>query len=386
MKRIKTLNETGAVSLLSILLFSIIITIVTTAYVRVVVSQQKNALNYDLTNRAYYAAEAGVQDAVRLLKSNPARQTNKEDCTPFDNLGTLGSTPAKDYGLSYTCQLVIMNPPSLEGKLGKNWSQSATMRIQPANISETGPFTIRISWSKKKEGGSSNPVTHVARNWAAPDLPPDNQWYERQGNAPNPNRPIHPLLRATIVSRPIDAASRDQTQQRVTFLNPTTVTHSSTQTFSPSDTLESQRVKLFTNASCYNSDSVPAGFAGGDYSCYQDIKLDSRVNEGYNFASQAIYLRLSSFYGSTNFNVKLISGSGTTEQSVSLKNSLVTIDVTGKAGSNVFRRIQQDASIDGDFSYDSTPDASIVAGEGICKNYTLGANSDLFTTACVPGL
>ncbi len=379
MKRAKKLNQSGAVSLLSVVLFSIIITIVATVYVRTVVSQQKNAINYDLGNRAYYAAESGVQDAVRILKNDPSKRVNKSTCSPLNDLGVLGASGTA-YSLSYTCQLITVNPRALNGSLGENWSNNATTRILPADSTQPGPFTIRISWSKKKQDGSTDPVTSVARTGAVAEFPPKYRWFALSGSVIDNNRPIHPLLRATLVNRPIASANSSQTQQRVTFLNPTVVAHGGSQVFTTSESLESQQAKLFTNASCYNSDSIPAGFKGGDYSCYQDINLGS----GYDFNAQAIYLRLSTFYSGTDFSVKLISGSGASEQEVSLKDSLITIDVTGKAGGNIFRRIQQDVSIGGEFAYDSTPDASIVAGEGICKNYSLGVNPLSFKSNCTP--
>ena len=127
------------------------------------------------------------------------------------------------------------------------------------------------------------------------------------------------------------------------------------------------------NAACYtnNADSGN-GFDG--YSCEMRIRLS-----GYNFSTEKVYVHVGAIYKSAGFSVELLDGS----DSVPLANSQLTVDVTGKAGTNVYRRIKQTVNLGGYASHEG-PDAALIAGEGICKQFALRADPSLFDQGCNP--
>jgi hypothetical protein len=359
------LNQSGAVSMLSVLVFSIIITVVATAYIKSVTSQQKTALNYDLGTRAYYAAESGVQDAIRSLAGSTEYQANgKPDCAPADGGGALGDSSV-DYGIGYTCQIIKVTPTDVKGRVEPN-AKNAMARLE-ATTNPAGPYKLVVRWSQKQTGTDQ---VYYPRSLDQPLFPPYNQW-NASGDL---TKPVHALLKVNVISVPKTGTfTRDQIQQRVVFMNPTTPENAGEDSGggfvdfkvnneplgkTSNGAIEPQRVELMNNAECYPSDNI-TGSNFKEYSCKSIIRLQ----DGYDLTTQTLYARVSSIYRSTDFSIELTQDNDTP---LTLKNGQAVIDVTGKAGSNVFRRVQQTVSLGGYFE-DDQPDAALIAGEGICK-------------------
>ncbi len=365
------MNQSGAVALISVVVFATIITVVITAYLRSAVSQQKESVNYDLNNRAYYAAESGVQDAVRAIKNTPASAVDKDTCTPLAGGGLVGTSA--NFNLSYTCQIVDVDPAELTGTVSPN-SQSVMIKLDPAVAPPAGQYKIVVRWSPK-----SNTDVLYPRGTDEPLFPPNNQWF--QGG--NPAKPVHALLRVAVITHPAGSFSRTSINQRVAFLNPTNeaagLDNSSTGyggwvLLDTTDDMLTQQKGLFNNATCYDSNDPAIPATMGTYSCMRTIRLTN-----YNLANPT-YIRIGSAYRSTDFSVTLTDNSGVV---IPIKNSQVAVDVTGKAGENTYRRIKQTVKLDG-YKIESGPDAALVAGEGICKQITLGGTVANYKSDCNP--
>lgn len=376
--RSNNLNNSGAVSMLSVMIFAMIITVITTAYIASVTSQQQNALNFDQSVRAYYAAESGVQDTVRSLRIAPEKLVdNKVTCPPWDGGGTVGLDSR--YNLSYTCQLVT-TPNDITGELQPGGAKNAIIKLEPSTP-VPGPYKVVIRWSAKTTGKDT--YYPSGRTGASQKLLAK---YHKWNRDNNPSEPLHAMLRATVIAHPTTNFSRSSIKQRVMFLNPTRAADKDADpTLSYSDdslnnASYSQQDQFITNAACYPSNNV-TDTSFGEYSCKAVINLGSGGNAmGYNLSSQALYLRLSSVYRSTNFSVELLNASGT---GIDLKNGQAAIDITGKSGTSTFRRIKQTVSVGGYFE-DSMPDAALVSAEGICKLYSLTNSYASFSSECNP--
>lgn len=348
--------------MLSVAIFAIILTLVTTAYIRSVVSQQKNALSYDLSTRAFYAAEAGVQDAIRALSQNPALLVDKNTCPPLASGGTVGSSA--EYGLGYTCQIITMQPGELKGQVG-NHSKNATIRLEPATT-ETGFLKLIVRWSEKQTDASQQ--VFYPRATTDKQFSPTTNWY-RGGIS---TQPIHAVLRVNIITHPRTGGfSRSAIKQRAVLLNPTPIPDTSPSFRIDTDTIVPQQENFVSNARCYQSNAAP-----GDYACEQTILLQN----GYNLSTQQLYVRISSIYHPTGFSVSLTRNDNTP---INIRNGQALIDVTGKAGDNTFRRVQQAVSLGG-YIEDNLPDAALVAGEGICKLFTISTQAAQYQQGCNP--
>lgn len=365
----KKLDQTGAVALITVVIFATIITVLITAYLRSAVSQQKESITYDFSNRAFYAAESGVQDTIREIRTNPALLTDKTICTPRS---ALANFEAANFGLSYNCQLITLTPEALTGTVEPN-RQSAMIRLEPVNPVVTNPRLV-LRWSSQLPIGSTDPVLYPRQDQTKLFKPTSKWWWDGQ-----PTKIIHPPLRVSVFDHPISGNfTRVKINQRQVILNPTpagpvypAVDFTRLNNTVPAP-VQTQQEELINNAECYDSNVTPSPAANmASYSCKQTID----ISNGYSFSSSAIYARVGSIYGATNFSLELLSD-GTP---VPLKNSQVLIDITAKAGDNTYRRLQQAVPVT-NFQLQNGPNAALLAGEGICKQLVLGTDTSVFNS------
>ncbi len=62
-------RQRGAVSIFAVVFSALLLTILTVGFIRLMVSAQQRAINNDLSQSAYDAALAGVEDAKRAVRS-----------------------------------------------------------------------------------------------------------------------------------------------------------------------------------------------------------------------------------------------------------------------------------------------------------------------------
>ncbi len=336
----KKLNQQGAAAILSVVIFSIIITVVVTAYLRSSLAGQVEAMNFDYGTRAYYAAEAGIQDAVRALNTDPT--LSKDTCDTFipTSTGDLGA----GMGLSYTCQLIDSTPSTINFNVAQD--KNGMSRMQPADLTGlTGDFNLVVRWSKK----IGNELLK-ARPGSDSVFPSQGEW---SGEA------WHPALRVSLLSYPKDSSS-PSIAQRVMFLNPLS-SGAGVPTINRVATTKNQSSEQMVQSSqCYDGDS---GSSFGDYLCQQTLRLSA-----YDLTNNALFVRAHSLYASTDVELFLTPTSSTTP--VPLTGSVVQVDVTGKAGST-FRRVRQSFNLNNGVIIDNLPDAAVVGGDGICKYYSI---------------
>lgn len=358
----KKLNQSGAVSMLSVIVFSIIITVVTLAYMASVTLQQRNALNYDLSSRAYYSAESGVQDSVRALnKSNlPLSEDGKKNnCTPLYDGITMplpsDNQPKQlgksEYNLAYTCQLVDATPQNLMLSIPTEGG-----KILKLNTT-SGVDKIKIEWSRKD-------ATTLYPRGTSPLFPPLDKWWA--GGIES--QPIHALLRVNLISHPTGAFSRDNIKQRVVFANPS----SSVGTLNLSTTSEQQA--LFTNSACQTSSTTT-----NDYGC--SLTVSDLGDYNPSSSDRAVYLKLNSIYRSTDVRIQLLDSNG---NPVNVANTMASFDVTGRSGDTVFRRVKQAVPLGNAVKDIVAPDAALTAAEGICKNFSVGTHVSQYSPGCNP--
>lgn len=362
----KRLNQQGAVSLLSVVIFATIITVVIAAYIHSAINQQNEASNYDFGTRAYYSAESGVQDAIRGIRTDTELKTNGQDtCQPLTNGDSIAQTPGQiggnDFGLGYTCQLMDLRPKQVTGTVGDQLN--TTLRLNPVNPS--GQYNAVINWSKTDSAAAEELQGRTDTSKA---------FYPRDRWKNDSNTAIHPVMRVSVISIPKASFNRGAIKQNVFFLNPVSgVPGGNTNAdFSQAQAGSQDPAVIVTNSECRSNKTT----AFNGYSCERTIRL-----VGYDFAAYNVYLRMHSVYGETGFRVTLIKNSDS--RPVELANTQAVIDVTGKA-SNVYRRVQQTVPIDGGVSTDTWPDASLVAGDGICKLFKVGGVPAQFQSGCNP--
>jgi len=309
-------------SMLTVIFLALILTIITTSFVRLSVTEQRQAIDDDLTTRAFYAAESGVEDAKRAIARFQASQPvnlNADECQPADVVpdGVLSA----DLDTEYTCQLIDMSPANFQAELSI-W-EAVTIPLRAS-----GPFNaVRIDWHIYNAGDSYN-----RRGNSAQDLPTMPSWT-------GSNYPA--MLRSGIFSHPNSANfASDQVAQSVMFLNPAVSVQSSN----------------LSNDGQIRNGGCAASPNSGQYACTTTI---SGVNSARTF-----YLRLQSLYRGTNVQVTLLDN-GTP---VPLDDVQAIVDVTARAG-DVFRRVEARVSLITDgFPF---PDIALWSNTDICKDFTV---------------
>ncbi len=183
LKPIKS-NEQGFASMVIALILIIILALLTIGFAQLARREQQNALDKQLANQAYYAAETGVNDAHKDIKSGAITidgtggSTTKADKTncivPVTGLTKHPDIDANN-GVFYTCLLVDLTPVSLTKDLGTDtaWNTTFSNSQSSAPTTLVSPGSLTVTWSSQ-DGKSPRPpdgttnFTPVGPSWNAP--------------------------------------------------------------------------------------------------------------------------------------------------------------------------------------------------------------------------
>lgn len=118
-------NQDGFASIVIALVLILVLSLLTVGFAQLARREQQTALDKQLAGQAYYAAESGINDAVLGIQGNtkagipptitsgtPNVNTNNCLNAPFITNGA--SSLSNTYGVSYSCVLVNLQPPSIQ--------------------------------------------------------------------------------------------------------------------------------------------------------------------------------------------------------------------------------------------------------------------------------
>ncbi len=146
-KNHKQLNEKGFASLAIALVLIAVLALLTVGFAQLARREQQTALNKQLANQAYYAAESGVNDAnAAITKGLITTSTPKEGGTQCMDLPLpgAGSGNISTQGVSYTCVLVNVQPTTLEKDIAADGDWSTYF----STVGGT-PTSVTLSWQSK---------------------------------------------------------------------------------------------------------------------------------------------------------------------------------------------------------------------------------------------
>ena len=400
-------NQRGAVSIFVVIFAALLITIVTVSFVRIMVNDQNQATNSDLSQSAYDSALAGVEDAKRaLLRYQSICQTGTQvecdeagsrissntcnavvrygDVIGSDSEGeaTTGvgeiriqqSTTANDEALeqAYTCVTVDLETPDYVSSSSSNISRLIPLRA-------TEEFnTVTIEWFSRDDLGTSTTSTSVnLLSGISSPMP------LRQTSSWPVDRP--PLLRTQLMQygdsftlEQFDYMSGSESNANTIFLYPTSASAANTSTsFAARDQRRTSPTGQ-TPADISADTPLPvrcrASLASGGYSCQIDLTLPAPIGGG----DRTAYLRLTPLYNTTHFRVSLANGS----RDVDFDGVQPIVDSTGRAN-DLFRRVQSRVDMeDTTFPY---PEGAIDLSSGdLCKNFAVTDTSYIGRSGCTP--
>lgn len=374
MIRLKNKTQSGAVSLFVVIFTALLITIVTVGFMRLMVRDQKQATDNDLSQSAYDSAMSGVEDGKRaILKyyQECVPSTEATGCTQpilksvssTDCLGALAglgltsdgkeiklqtNNNDKNLDQAYTCVKITLDTADYLGKLAKD--DNKFIRLKSKNNASFKK--VKLDWFSAKDISSG---TIKIPSFSAVPLLDDDEW----GNRPS-------IMRAQLVQFTdgnISVSSFDDntlsgSNSSTIFLYPTNIT-STTYDF-PSGT---RRVSSLDDTDYLKMAHCETGFSIGGYACSVTLNLPDPIGGGAE--NRVAYLNLTALYSGTNYRLTLLDGS---DGIVFFDGIQPEIDSTGRAN-DLFRRVKSRVEmIDSNFPY---PKAAVDLTDSLCKTFTV---------------
>jgi Tfp pilus assembly protein PilX len=163
----RRLDQRGLVSLFTCIMISLLLLVITVSMISIEALQLRKSEDGEQTLRAYYTAEAGVEDAVSKVLSGAV--TTDQTCAANLNYDIPGAA-------GWTCQQISFSG-SPSGKLSKpdqavtvdpagqggNY-QSVIFEWNQSSVASGAPYNINLG------GGFPNQLQFQASNYAAPPL------------------------------------------------------------------------------------------------------------------------------------------------------------------------------------------------------------------------
>lgn len=355
-------KQNGAVSIFIVVFTALLITIITVGFLRIMARDQQQATASDLSQSAYDAASAGVEDAKRALARYYAatganRSTiegilNSHSCDTVSRILYGGSADetlvASDETLdqAYTCVKIFLQTDNYIGSLGADQSQ-----VIPLTSRSTFD-RVRIEWFSQRDL-SSGITQFVVPTGASTALPAQDNW----------DRSRPPLLEAQLIQHgsdftlgDFDSASSSQSNTNTLSLYPARLSSIPALRFAD-NVRRSPSANGLQQVRCLPNPSSETSW--GNYSCRADIQLPTPVGGG----SRSAYLRLTPRYNSTHYQVSLYNGSAVRN----FDGVQPRIDSTGRAN-NLFRRIDARVEPSSSAVY---PEAAVDITGNFCKVFSV---------------
>lgn len=325
------LNQRGIGSLLFTMIMIIVISLIVLGFAQLARRNQRQTLDSQLSTQAYYAAESGVNAALRILRSphyNDSSSDNSE-CNKFiNNNGTTSGqlSPASTTQAAYTCVLV---DEGAQDSLSYQTVSPTNAVVVPINPVGSPLQELTFSWTKPT--GATEPATNCQTNNS---LPPAGSY-----NCP------YGMVRIDMVPVTSGAKTMDSllAGNKTFFIKP-------------------------TNASTESTFGI-----GTDGPLRQARCNDTNCTATINGLSGSYALHISSVYAA------LPSLTITPNSDTKLAGAQVIIDSTGRA-QDVLRRIRVRAPID---TQQVSVTGAIVSNQSVCKRFTAGKDQTTSLPATV---
>ena len=377
MSNMATNKQSGAVSIFVVVFTSLFVTIITVSFVGLMIRGQQQATNADLSNSAYDAAQAGVEDAKRLLlkyRQCLRSMTAHSDCNTVVNLfanpdcnmvrqGLTGDTGNDEMPIqsssgadvtsgqldqAYTCVVINYTADSKELELADG--ESALIPIESGGASYN---RVNISWFVRDQVNFQN----LSLPGSTTELPTKAQWMNVGAGNTRP-----PIVRAQWIQHSgsfnVTDFDSDRTENfklvsntNTLFLYPNSFATSVDKFTDDNRSATSPGLKSPDQVYCNAS-----GYSAGQYACSVDLDLPDPIN---NTGARTGYLLLSPYYNSTRVKISLKN----TNDPVSIV--APTIDATGRAN-DLFRRVKVGVSFSGSY-----PSAAFDISGNLCKDFAV---------------
>lgn len=368
--------ENGAVSIFAVVFATLLLTVLMLSFMRLMANDQRQALNSELSQSAYDAALAGVEDAKRVIRACQQSENGGQvcrqlqapsDCKIIARAGIAGKVTdsetlvqsrragdGSEFNQAYTCVTITTDTDDFLVQVSEGSSRLIPLKAK------TEFNRVVIEWFMKDDANGQRMAGRVNSSASASgSLPASADWDESS------SMPAPPLLRTQIILPGASFTLDDLDSDKIStiFLYPRTLSVSGPTT---SDISASHRARA-AGGGQFNNGPTPVScspdFANNGYSCRAAIS----VNPVSPAASAHAFLRLTALYRSSHVRVSLQNG----PERVRFDGVQPLVDSTGRAA-NIFRRVEARLQIGDDFPY---PENAVDLENSLCKDFSVTNNS-----------
>lgn len=355
-------KQQGMVSIIVLMFTIILLSIVSTSFIRLMVQGESRASDNNLSRAAYESATAGVEDGKRVISAcqkgdrSACNAISAGACTTVQDAGIIssaddtavtiksGSSSTYISGQAYTCVVINTKTSDITYDL-----QAGVSKVIPLKISGGSATKVHLQWLKKTSTFTS--ISNPASGYAIDSLPKQSDWAQ---DAPA-------LMRVQLIipsSGSASLSSLDGSGVSTRFLRPSVSATAGTSTIgSVSRSANSSSMVLNSVAAVQCSSNA---FNNGQYACSADVTLPSVLNSGNSMA----YVRLTSIYNNTNVRLSF----DTTSSSILFDGVQPKVDSTGRAG-DIYRRVSSRVSVQNDEF--NLPEYAVDITGSLCKNFSV---------------
>lgn len=334
----RPMNESGLVAIVVSMVIILVLSLIVLAFAKISQREQRQALDRQLNAQAFYAAEAGINDAREALKKGEQSLLSEDgnNCTP--NLGGSFSRDLDGSNVRYTCLLIDATPRSIEF----NSISSGETKISPIQAKDGGSIgQLSIYWEDANNGRNFTGCPSSAND----ALPTD--W----------NASCDPgIIRFDLVPFDVGTNRNDLINNTATvFAIPTNGGGPGTVSYSSVKGFGNQGAKIAVGCKQDTTPNYP-----------RNCKLD--IN-GLN--ANRYYIRLTSIYKSSAVSLCFPDCGSSARETIKTQ---ALIDSTGRAN-DVLKRIQVRVALKDLFQndlYGPFPGYAIESGNEICKTFSIG--------------
>lgn len=337
-------NQQGFAAFVIAIVLVLVLGLITVGFAELMRKEQRSALDKHLSSQAYYAAEAGINDATKAVNSGYSKM--KTDCAPLPASDTTpggsslksGQIGGAEVGVSYTCLLIDPTPTTLE--------------YGPSN--DTQSKIVELTGVDKDDTTVTLPISYVVFSWEDPErrteFASSDQRFRPSGGAGawSSNTGMLRIGLTPLTSGGINRAYfKANTHQSFLYPNGPGGVATSPASYSAYAFSESTGDKGGTilNGNC-NVNSKPRF-------------CNVRINLG-DAAQANLLLSLRWVYSPSRVTIQAYDSN---DNRLRIKNAQTLVDSTGKA-QDVLRRIQVRVPVRSNYNH---TDYALETMEGICK-------------------
>ncbi len=356
-KRRRQLNQDGAAAMLTVIFISIILLVITISYIRLSVIESRQTSDADLSSRAFYGTESGLEEAKRAIRevqrgAMTIDQLNKDTCKMPQGFDPVLSSNDR-YDIEITCMIIDVKPDAYIFNLNEA-NKTVKVPLDAVNSldASVGINEVKIEWhvngtsSVGGDGELDRPIRLRSRlDESLLNVP---TWVE--------NRNYPAMLDISLYARPrLSNFDSSDLESYKLYAN-------------PARGFGGIQYRAFGANVEANGEIAPARCDPdtpiGDYVC----ELNLRQLGGQ---SRYKYLQISNLYQPTQVRVTPFDNN---DNNKNFNGGQAQIDITARSG-DVYRRIKATMEL---APPSLIPDASITTSGSICKNFAITDQSSDF--------